>query len=198
MSAVENLCSRGVYMKHGTLVSTGNVPGIIDQYLNDNKQRLSMPLAQRQDRKGNHLFMFEKLEIGNSDLSKTFETIKTGQSAVIRLYFKMIPDQLSRMQIDIGVNNDRDVRITWLSTSLSSSKELNLASDKNFIDFNLPVVQLVPGNYSLTLFASCGGEVADWIPDAFSFTVEQGDFYNTGKLPPSSQGFFLTQHTFNY
>ena len=106
--------------------------------------------------------------------------------------------KLEKVQIDIGINNEREIRVNWLSTSLTATDHLTLAKEKNYIDFIVPVIQLVPGNYTLTLYATANGELLDWITDAFSFVIEQSDFFNTGKLPPAMQGFFCSHHTFKY
>src|SRR5207237_7630532 len=39
------------------------------------------------------------------------------------------------------------------------------------------------GRYSLSVFASVGGEVADWVQRACDVTVAEGDFYGSGRRP---------------
>jgi lipopolysaccharide transport system ATP-binding protein len=50
---------------------------------------------------------------------------------------------------------------------------------------------LSPGQYYITLFCRVNGIIADWVPQAAVLTVEPGDFYGTGRLPPATHGGFL-------
>ena len=56
---------------------------------------------------------------------------------------------------------------------------------------------LSPGQYHLTLFCRINGEIADWVQHAALVIVEGGDFYGTGRLPPSSHGGFLVAQDWN-
>ena len=71
-----------------------------------------------------------------------------------------------------------------------------LPSGPNKIRISIPKLPLKGGEYTVTLFAEVNGEVADWIQEATILQVESGDFYNTGKLPESSQGNFYMEHSF--
>ena len=46
------------------------------------------------------------------------------------------------------------------------------------------------------VFRADNNGVIDWIQNAGAFEIEQGDFYNTGKLIPAGQGDFLIKHSF--
>jgi lipopolysaccharide transport system ATP-binding protein len=50
---------------------------------------------------------------------------------------------------------------------------------------------LSPGQYHITLFCRVNGIIADWVQQAAVLTVEPGDFYGTGRLPPATHGGFL-------
>ena len=50
---------------------------------------------------------------------------------------------------------------------------------------------LAPGQYHVTLFCRVNGTIADWLTQAAVLTVEAGDFFGTGRLPPSTHGGFL-------
>ena len=46
------------------------------------------------------------------------------------------------------------------------------------------------------MFASVGGEVADWVRNAGQFDVEASDFYGTGDYPHPGEGYLLLDHSF--
>jgi lipopolysaccharide transport system ATP-binding protein len=56
---------------------------------------------------------------------------------------------------------------------------------------------LAPGQYYLTLFCRINGAIADWVQQAALLIVEGGDFYGSGRLPPSSHGGFLVAQDWN-
>jgi lipopolysaccharide transport system ATP-binding protein len=54
---------------------------------------------------------------------------------------------------------------------------------------------LTPGQYSLNLYCTVGGILADWVQQAALLTVDPGDFYGTGRLPPATHGGVLVEQT---
>jgi lipopolysaccharide transport system ATP-binding protein len=54
----------------------------------------------------------------------------------------------------------------------------------------------MPGRYRFNIYATVNGVVADWIKDAASFDVEVGDFFGSGRLPPSEFALVMVAHRF--
>jgi lipopolysaccharide transport system ATP-binding protein len=48
--------------------------------------------------------------------------------------------------------------------------------------------QLLPGQYTINVYCTAGGAVADWVTDAAVIDVDEGDYYGTGRLPPPGYG----------
>ena len=53
---------------------------------------------------------------------------------------------------------------------------------------------LLPGSYSVNLYCTVNGVLADWVKDAARVNVEDGDFYGSGKLPPKGYGAVVVPH----
>jgi lipopolysaccharide transport system ATP-binding protein len=54
---------------------------------------------------------------------------------------------------------------------------------------------LSPGRYLVNIFAKTeGGEILDWLQDALSVDVENGDFYGSGKNITTSHNSVLIEH----
>ena len=53
---------------------------------------------------------------------------------------------------------------------------------------------LLPGRYSFNVFCQVGMEIADWVLNAYTIEVVEGDFFGTGRLPPPSSGDLLVLH----
>jgi len=55
----------------------------------------------------------------------------------------------------------------------------------------------VPGDYLLTFGSMTGDRQLDLLEHAASFTVEPRDFFNSGNLPPASNGPVLVRATWD-
>jgi len=62
------------------------------------------------------------------------------------------------------------------------------------IILKLPKFNLGSGRYYLTFYATLNGNIVDFIHQGFSFEVEEGDFFNTGKVIPKTQTFIYSDH----
>ena len=53
---------------------------------------------------------------------------------------------------------------------------------------------MMPGSYRVNVFGTINGEIADWVTDAAVLDVAPGDYFGTGKLPPSGYGSAVIDH----
>jgi len=53
---------------------------------------------------------------------------------------------------------------------------------------------LTGGKYSVNISLSRNGEMLDWVQEAAMIDVEDGDFYGTGRIVPSSHRSILTEN----
>ena len=58
-------------------------------------------------------------------------------------------------------------------------------------------VALMPGTYSLDIFAEGATGVLDWLSSAGDLKVAEGDFFGSGRLPPSGYGSVLMAHSWS-
>ena len=57
---------------------------------------------------------------------------------------------------------------------------------------------LMPGRYTVNLYAEVNGVLADWITEAAFIDVVEGDFFGSGYLSPSSHGGVVVPHGWTY
>jgi lipopolysaccharide transport system ATP-binding protein len=50
------------------------------------------------------------------------------------------------------------------------------------------------GSYDCALFCTVNGEIVDWLQSAFTINVEDGDFFNTGRIISREQGDILVSY----
>jgi lipopolysaccharide transport system ATP-binding protein len=58
----------------------------------------------------------------------------------------------------------------------------------------IPKLPLPAGTFTVNLQCEINGTVVEWIEGAYTLSVEAGDFYGSGRLPPSSRGDLLVEH----
>jgi lipopolysaccharide transport system ATP-binding protein len=181
MAAIQNLCSRSIVLKNGSINFIGYTSDAITNYLtteDGNKLQLH-------DRKGSGIVKIVSIEIF-SEHSKT--NILTGQFA--NFTFKLNNNSgVTRRDIrfDFRIDDEKGQRIAWLSDFVVS-ESLKPDAIVNSITFRVKRFPLNKGTYHITTYLTVRGTVSDWIQNACSFSVTDGDFYGTGKTPPLNQG----------
>jgi lipopolysaccharide transport system ATP-binding protein len=197
MAAIQNLCQRAIWLNQGELVNDAPTQIVISKYLSTSTNLLSISLEDRKDRKGDGKIRFISVEFQN-EKGENVTYFYSGQKVRIILGFRNNTQQtLKNLNIALGIDNQIGERITNLSTEVRGSDLDEVQADAQSIVIELDKLPLTPGRYGFTIFSTVNGTVSDWIANAGFFEVEGGDFYGTGKLPPTMQGNFLLDYTFS-
>lgn len=194
MAAVQNLCNKSIFLKHGELVDYGDTSLILPKYLKSTDQGSSVDLRSRADRSGSGLIRFTSFDVCDSK-GEQLLTPQTGQDVMLRFAFEK-NGEVNRLHLAVGIDDEYGTRITHLSNEVTNQIFEKVEKDQHYIHIHIPQLPLKNGSYSFTLYSTVNGELADYIQNAGSFFVESGDFYGTGKLPPEGQGNFLLKHHF--
>lgn len=197
MAAIENLCNRGMLLTNGFVHSVSDTKTIISNYLSLNSSlRQINDLSANKERKGNGILKFTRIVIIDDKTSEEVSEIKCGANIRFRIYLEKTESILLDFSIAIGINDQYEQRISFLSNEMLNQKIELLNDGSNFIDVVVNKIPFTPGRYNLTLFCSIKGEISDWIQNAFYFDICSGDFYNTGRELPLGQGTFLIDYSF--
>ncbi|WP_435139203.1 ABC transporter ATP-binding protein [Formosa sp. A9] len=192
MAAVKNLCTRAIVLEHGQTVFNGGVDEAIDFYLNAKSDRLA--LRDIKNRKGNGVVKVEAVNVfGLNPQQKP----QSGQP------FTMSFDldngkglSAKHVQFDVRIDDSVGQRIAWLSTSLLHANHAE--APLQVLQFQIDKLNLNKGIYHCTLYVKAENTVSDWIQNAFSFEVVEGDYYGAGKLVPVNQSKMLIDFKVNY
>jgi lipopolysaccharide transport system ATP-binding protein len=182
MAAVEHLCSRAIWIDGGQVVEIGETKKIIETYLQKSMQHARIPLADREDRRGEGDIMLNRLDIESED-GQAINHASTGKNLILRLHYitnanKSIPN--CRFSITIT----RKERVyCMLSTELTSKEVLNIEK-KGYVEFLIPRLPLTESVYSITVFVEANNVIQDWVMDAYELSVVGGDYYGTGRNCP--------------
>jgi lipopolysaccharide transport system ATP-binding protein len=95
--------------------------------------------------------------------------------------------------ISIGIFTMRGEGVLHLSNETSGDPLGEIPSEGSLI-CEFDTAGLLPGRYSLNVLCTVNGVVADWVVDAATIEVAEGDYYGTGKLPPAGYGSVLVPY----
>lgn len=196
MAAIQSLCKKAIWLNQGQLVIQDETETVINQYITKSITTSKSSLPERKDRKGDGKIRFTLVKFQNNK-GEDVTYFYSGQNIKIIIFFvNKFQEKIRNLSIAVGIDNQLGERITNLSTEVRGSSFDEVDVNTKSIIIEIDKLPLTPGRYGLTIFSTVNGLVADWIQSAAFFEVEGGDFYGTGKLPPSIQGNFLMDYEF--
>jgi len=188
------LCSRAILVERGRIVANGKPGEVIEAYVakrDKEAQDDRLPLGRRHDRNGSGAFRFVEADVRSGPRSDVRDPA-TGADMVLRLVLdNPSPKSLMDVDVAVGIDNYLGERVTILTTQAVNGSIHNLPPGRTQLDFNIPRLPFVPGQYYFALFGTVGGVIADWVQSASSFQVDHGDFFGTGENVPTGQGSIL-------
>ena len=199
MPAVLSLCSQAVLLNSGKIQVHGDPARTVRAYMDDVIEASKIDLRDRIDRQGNGAVRFVRA-VFQSDQGAELVSIRTGDEVLLLLeYENNLSRDLRNLHVSAPIRDLTDNIVCYFSSTVRCNDfDFVPYSKLNRLRIRIPKFQLVPGKYTLTLFAKIGEEIADWIKGATTFEVQPGDYYGTGKLPATDQGQFLPDYTFEH
>ena len=187
MGAIEDLCSKAMYMEKGNVLTIDTTSATVTTYLNSyfNRANNSM-IFENVKRDGNGIIRFKSWGILNTK-NQEIARVTSGQDFKILLNFNVNnPRAIDTLHFSVTISDDRDNTISHLSNSVSNGIEFKIDSNlENGVAIcNVKNIPLQPGLYVLHFFCSDLKEVFDEIPFGGTLEVESGNFFSSGKLPP--------------
>ena len=194
MASIQNLCDKCLYLKNGEMVTYGKTDDVIPVYLRASQEVQLLKLYDRTDRTGNGILKFTSFNLKNNK-NENLVSAQCGDFLNFEVEVNA-NSKLSNVIISLGIDDCMGQRVTHFSNEVTNQVFEKMETGKHLIDINIPKFPLKSGEYTFTLFCTVNGDIADWIQEAGTFTVESGDFYRSGKLPPEGQGSIFIEHSF--
>ncbi len=188
MAAVKSLCSTGIYLNDGKVAFQGGIGPCVDQYLQKDSNSVKNAFNV-EGRQGNgkikvaNLFLLD----GNDHL---VSTVFSGMKLKIKIEFDaehISPSLIFRLQFVSSSG-----QILFVCNNYHSSTSFYPIATSGIATCVIEKLPLNEGVYSINVLCVDNHDVADEISDAYSFNVEKGDFFGTGKLPNVSQGILVS------
>lgn len=192
MAAIQNLCSHVMVLSHGTVgqPKTNTEAGI--QYYNQSvASQLSFDFSKRTDRQGSGKLRFTGISFFDKDYNEIVQPI-CGQHIIIRLPYKVY-QPVKNIAVAIGFNSWSGENKFILGSDLVG-KSYGLIEHNGHFECEISRFPLSAGSYLINVFAKSEHETIDWIQEAASIDIENGDFYGTGKNLTSNHQSVLINH----
>lgn len=189
MASIESLCTRAMFLDHGRLVKIGSTTEVIEEYLSLASTAASQNLAERTDRKGDGRLRFTGVSLRSGKRGKYSEIAQCGQDLEFVANFTSHGD-LKQVNTSMAVYAPSGQCLIVLDSEMTGVS-LGSVPKRGHFSCRIERLPLAPGQYYLNLFCTVNGEIVDWVQNAASFSVEAGDFFGSGKLPPSGHGGLL-------
>jgi lipopolysaccharide transport system ATP-binding protein len=189
MAAVEALCGRALLLEQGRLVMDNKTKAVIQDYLAFSHFLGVQPLSQRTDRQGNGKLKFTHVTFSSAKGAPT-QIVQCGQDLEICVGYNGDENALRHVRLAIGIFVMSGQCMLLLDNQMVGT-EFDLVPSVGQFSCTITNLPLAPGQYYLNLYCEVNGTIADWVQQAAFLTVEGGDFFGTGKLPPQTHGGML-------
>ena len=192
MAAIESLCNTACLLAGGRIVEQGATRKVIDAYLSS-VPLPSSNLKDREDRQGTGRFRCTDFLCSSPNGAQP-RALQCGQDAEFSVSYVSDGSDLRHVGVECVVSSMNGECMLFLSSNMSGSEFRALPSSGR-IRCLIRRLPLTPGQYTVNLFCTVDGVLADWVQRAALVTVEPGDFFGTGRLPPSTHGGVLVDQT---
>jgi lipopolysaccharide transport system ATP-binding protein len=189
MAAIESLCTRAVFLQNGRLLNIGGTTEVVREYLSSLTAHVSENLAERTDRQGNGGLRFTSISLRSGEDSQYLDTAQCGQDLEFVAGFTSNA-QLTNATVSMVVYAPSGQCLIDLESDMAGFR-LGPIPKQGYISCRIKRLPLAPGEYFLNVYCESNGEIVDWVQNATTFDVEAGEFFGTGKLPPSTHGGLL-------
>jgi lipopolysaccharide transport system ATP-binding protein len=179
---------------HGQLIISGEKDSVINKYLEDTSVIAKQDLRSRTTRSGNQRLKFTELYIEDRNGNKVQELVSGNDYSIILSY--MADGLVENVSVSIGIYGNYGQFLLMCNNEMAGQNFARL-SPNGKVKCLLPRLPFSQGIYHINLYCEVKGVVSDWVQEAATLSVVDGDFYGTGKGSPSSHGGFLAHQTWS-
>ena len=189
MAAVDNLCSRGIWIDAGSVRRDGAAKEVVEAYLASyvGEQDMGADLSAVESRLGSGELRYTRLELLNPDGSPC-ATARSGDALTLRFHYHA-QQMIRHPSIGFRLYTGLGTLITETSTSHHNMDIRQVGPGDGHIDLGIGLLNLLPGQYWLSLWITGqgGGPVYDGDVRA-PLEVEVSDVYGSGRIVDSRNG----------
>jgi lipopolysaccharide transport system ATP-binding protein len=196
MTMIQSLCHSGIMMEKGKIRLIGKSKEVVSAYQSIVlKKSSNTKIKDREDRDGSGELQLVDFKLRSTDGTELL-FLRNGETAIFHFTFSANKSLFEKPSFRFGINSSTGRRLTTIDSRLINF-EMNRTDDFS-IDVQIKKLNLPEGTYSITTFIGVGEQALDWLPDAETFRVVNGDFYGTGRISPTGNEEILTEFEMEY
>jgi lipopolysaccharide transport system ATP-binding protein len=171
LAIIQALCSRGILLERGEVVTDAPISEAIDSYLRTLERSASTDLLERTDRDGRAYdeTLVRSLEVLGP--SGQANAIVAGQGATIAVE---VTEQLPSMECQLTIANSLGQPICTLDSEMSAPVDVRDPALGTRIECEVPALPLMPGRYRIDVIVKAKRQIQDGLQAAAFFDVEPG------------------------
>jgi len=177
MAMIENLCPRVLLLNNGQLILDDNAETVLIQYQKSIVATGSVPVRMRMDRMGVGGIKIHDVQIVIPD-SGPIENIRSGQKVDFVIEFIAEKD-FHQVEFSISFGTLTGVSLFYSQTQHSCAP-FQIHKGHGRVICTVDAFPLAPGTYTFNVNAFGGSIMYDWVLNAGTFRVIEGDFFGKG------------------
>ena len=195
MSAIQNLCTRGILIRQGQLVFDGTAEQAVTEYLKELAQPAESPFGENPHRRGEGGFRFTASRVLDED-GRESSYLVSGRPASFEFAYE---DRIEARRVALGFSlfNLFGTAVASFNMELTGYVPEGFRPRGKFI-CHVPILPLPRGEYRGAIAVRVGGRLTDYVPNAVFFRVESSTFFPTGQTPAPEHGACLVAHDWRH
>jgi len=190
MPAILNLCNKVMVLEFGRSVYAGETEDSVHFYLNNKRPQQTSAIAERTDRLGNGAILCTNLSLLNSK-NEIIESVKSGDGLQFEVEYEIADKPVRNVYFRIQIADGNEA-ILFTCNNEHTSGAIDVIEKSGSIICNIPRLPLFGGAYyiNVQIFSREQG-LLDEVESAKEFSVVDGDFFGTGRIPVVKKGMLI-------
>lgn len=189
MAAVENLCSRAIWIDGGEVRDDGPTQDVIKAYMStfSDSQEVLTDLTRVVTRRGTGEIRYTGIEFLSPDGQRQLVT-RTGDSVIVRMHYHS-STTIPGASLGFRMYTEMGTLIMDTSTWHHALDVPDLNPGHGHIELEIDALNLLPGRYTFSLgLTGHGGHLYDYVDNCARLDVEVSNLYNSGRVFDSRVG----------
>jgi lipopolysaccharide transport system ATP-binding protein len=196
LSAVQVLCTRGILIQNGSIVMDAPVEETVKQYLDDLGNPSVNPFEINPDRSGSGVVRFTNARVLDHTGNESTR-LSAGEPVTFEFSYLNVKN-ISKVFVSMTIYNEIGVAAANFDTEIQGY-QIGTLKKEGIIKCHVPTLPLPMGRYRVAVaFIHKGVGIADHLPNALVFTVENSTFFQTGRTPQVRYSTCMVSHTWEH
>ena len=178
MTAVKNLCHRGILLKNGLVDSTGDINSIVEKYLSMDIINTGFDLTSFDQFQGDKRLHVGQVEICSDGFANG--VIVNNRPAHVNVEVLNPYATTGNLEVALVFRNAEHTYVNYSGNRLTKTRIPIPTADRFTVQASFPEMPFSPGNYTMGIELLINKELAFWAPEIIQFSVAEADYYGSG------------------